>query len=72
MARYNPELAAAGKNPLQLDSERTQAKFREYALNEIRYKMLQASKPEESKRLMELAQADTEERWKLLKKMAEG
>jgi len=69
--RYNPDLATAGKNPLTIDSERTDAKFKDYALNEIRYKMLSASKPAESARLMALAQSDTEQRWQLLKKWSE-
>jgi len=70
--RYNPGLVAAGKPALTMDSERTQLKFRDYALAEIRYKMLSVSKPEESKRLMDLAQGDIEERWKLLKKWADA
>ncbi len=69
--RYNPLLTAEGKNPLTLDSERKEGlKFSDYALNEIRYKMLQVSKPEESRRLMTLAQQDVDQRWELYQKWA--
>ena len=37
---------------------------------ETRYKMLTKSKPEEAKRLIELAQEDTTSRWNLYEQMA--
>jgi pyruvate-ferredoxin/flavodoxin oxidoreductase len=68
--RYNPELAAAGKNPMQLDSKAPAIPLRDYAYNEVRYKMLTKSNPEEAERLMQLAQADVDQRWKLYEKWA--
>ncbi|MGE5682520.1 MAG: pyruvate:ferredoxin (flavodoxin) oxidoreductase [Bacillota bacterium] len=68
--RYNPELAAEGKNPLKLDSKAPKIKVEEYAYNETRYTMLKKSNPEQSKKLMELAQDQVEKKWKFYENMA--
>ncbi len=46
--------------------------MKDYVYNEIRYKMLTLSKPEEAARLLELAQADIDKRWKLYQQWAGG
>ena len=61
--RYDPRRAAEGKNPLQLDSKAPSVPLADYAYNETRYTMLTRSKPDEAKRLMELAQQDVADRW---------
>ena len=68
--RYDPRLAAQGKNPLQLDSKEPTISFKDYAYNEIRYKMLALSDPEGAKRLLAEAQNDTTTRWHLYQQMA--
>ena len=68
--RYNPVLAAEGKNPLTLDSKAPSVPLKDYAYNEIRYKMLTHSKPDEAERLIKLAQEDVEQRWKMYEKWA--
>jgi pyruvate-ferredoxin/flavodoxin oxidoreductase len=68
--RYNPALAADGKNPLKLDSKAPKIKIEEYTYLETRFKMLTKSKPEEAKRLLSLAQQDVAKRWKLYEHMA--
>ncbi len=68
--RFNPVLAHEGKNPLKLDSKAPKIPFKQYAYMETRYKMLTKSKPEEAKRLIELAQEDTTSRWHLYEQMA--
>jgi pyruvate-ferredoxin/flavodoxin oxidoreductase len=68
--RYNPMLAAEGKNPLKLDSKAPKMKFEEYAYMEARYKMLTKSDPEQAKILMALAQEDVRKRWAVLQDMA--
>ncbi|MBP1778590.1 MAG: pyruvate flavodoxin/ferredoxin oxidoreductase domain protein, partial [candidate division NC10 bacterium] len=68
--RYNPALAADGKNPLKLDSKAPKIKIEEYTYLETRFKMLTKSKPEEAKRLLGLAQQDVLKRWKLYEHMA--
>ena len=63
--RYNPALLAEGKNPFLLDSKAPAIPLRDYAYNETRYTMLTKSNPEEAKRLLELAQNDVTERFKI-------
>ncbi|MCL5742992.1 MAG: 4Fe-4S dicluster domain-containing protein, partial [Acidobacteria bacterium] len=63
--RYNPALAAEGKNPFQLDSKAPAMPLKDYIYNETRYTMLAKSNPDEAKRLLELAQEDVNVRWRL-------
>jgi pyruvate-ferredoxin/flavodoxin oxidoreductase len=70
LVRYNPDLAAQGKNPLTLDSKAPSIPLQEYAYNETRYSMLTKSKPEQAKKLLQLAQEDVLTRWKLYEHMA--
>ena len=68
--RYDPRLAEAGKNPLQLDSKEPTIRFEQYAYGEIRYKMLTRSDPDAAKRLIELAQKDVTTRWRMYQQLA--
>jgi pyruvate-ferredoxin/flavodoxin oxidoreductase len=68
--RYNPQLAAEGKNPFILDSQPPTIPFADYAGSEDRYKMLQAAHPDEAQRLMEQAQADVDAQWARYQRMA--
>ncbi len=68
--RYDPRRAAAGENPLQLDSAAAKSKVQDYLLSENRFKMLTKSKPEDAKRFFEQAQKDIETRWQLYSYMA--
>jgi pyruvate-ferredoxin/flavodoxin oxidoreductase len=70
LVRYNPELAAQGKNPLTLDSKAPSIPLQDYVYNETRYSMLTKSKPEQAKVLLKLAQEDVLTRWKLYEHMA--
>jgi len=68
--RYNPVLAAEGKNPLVLDSKAPSIPVRDYAYNETRFKMLTKSKPEDAKLLIKYLQEDVNDRWHLYENMA--
>jgi pyruvate-ferredoxin/flavodoxin oxidoreductase len=68
--RYNPALAAEGKNPLQLDSKSPTTSFEEYAYGENRYKVLQKSNPEGAAILMKKATAWTASRFEYYEKLA--
>jgi pyruvate-ferredoxin/flavodoxin oxidoreductase len=68
--RYDPRLAAEGKNPFQLDSRPPSIKLKDYVYNETRYTMLAKSNPEEAYRLLDLAQKDVIDRWKIYEHMA--
>ena len=68
--RYDPRLRAEGKNPFQLDSKPPKVQFRDYAMNETRYRMLMQSDPAVSEALIAEAQALIAVRWKDLEYLA--
>ena len=68
--RFDPRLAEAGKNPMQLDCKAPSMPLKDYAYNETRYTMLVKSKPELAARLMELAQKDVDTRWQKYEQIA--
>jgi pyruvate-ferredoxin/flavodoxin oxidoreductase len=70
MFRYDPRLALAGKNPLQLDSKPPSLSLDKYIYNETRYSMLTAAKPEVAEHLLKEAQQDVNVRWKLYEGLA--
>jgi pyruvate-ferredoxin/flavodoxin oxidoreductase len=69
--RFDPRRAAAGENPLQLDSLAAKIKLQDYLLSENRFKMLTKSKPEEAKKLFAQAQVDVDRRWKFYQSLSE-
>jgi pyruvate-ferredoxin/flavodoxin oxidoreductase len=70
LIRYNPALRKAGHNPFVLDSPRPVIGLRDYAYNELRYKILTRTNPEEAEKLMLLAQELVDLRWKTYEEMA--
>lgn len=70
--RYNPDLAAEGKNPFKLESKGLKIPFKDYAYLETRYKMLTKSNPNAAQLLIEEAQKDVEQRWKQYEALAAG
>jgi pyruvate-ferredoxin/flavodoxin oxidoreductase len=71
LIRFNPELRKVGKMPFVLDSPRPTIKFREYAYNEMRYKILTRTNPEEAEHLMTIAQELVDLRWENYEYMAQ-
>ena len=68
--RYHPDRAAAGDNPLVLDSRTPTKKVNDFLLMETRFKMLTKSKPEDAKKLWQQAQHDAEVRFRLYEYLA--
>jgi len=68
--RYNPLLAKEGKNPFVLDSRAPSIPLEKYIYNETRYTMLVNSNPDEAKKLLQAAQENVNDRWKLYQHMA--
>ncbi len=68
--RYNPDRAAAGENPLVLDSRSPTRKVQDFMQMETRFKMLTKSKPEDAKHLWADAQHDAEVRYKFYEYLA--
>ncbi|MBN1142496.1 MAG: pyruvate:ferredoxin (flavodoxin) oxidoreductase, partial [Deltaproteobacteria bacterium] len=69
--RFDPRLAAQGKNPLQLDSKPPTLKFEDYAQGENRYRVLKKTHPEAAKELMEKANQMTRAHFDLYQKLAQ-
>ncbi len=69
--RYNPELAAQGKNPLILDSKAPTISFEEYAFGENRYRVLKKNNPEAAAELIKKANEWTTRRFALYRQMSE-
>jgi pyruvate-ferredoxin/flavodoxin oxidoreductase len=63
--RYNPLLAAANRNPFQLDSRPATIPLEKYIYNEGRYTILTHSAPETAAGLLIEAQDDVRLRWKM-------
>ncbi len=70
LIRYNPALRAVGKKPFVLDSPRPSIPLRDYAYNELRYRVLTQTHPEEAEKLMQSAQELVDRRWQTYEHMA--
>jgi pyruvate-ferredoxin/flavodoxin oxidoreductase len=68
--RYNPDLARLGKNPFQLDSKPPALPLEKYIYNETRYTMLRHGDPQAAKLLLQLAEEDVRNRWRVYQNMA--
>jgi len=68
--RYNPAMRDIGENPFRLDSPRPTRPFMDYAGNELRYRTLAQTQPEDAARLMTAAQQVINEKYRLYEDMA--
>jgi pyruvate-ferredoxin/flavodoxin oxidoreductase len=69
--RFDPRLAAEGKNPLQMDSKEPSTPLDEYRFGENRYMVLKKSDPQRAEMLSLLAQQDVTRLRKIYKSLAE-
>jgi pyruvate-ferredoxin/flavodoxin oxidoreductase len=67
--RYNPELSADGKNPLQLDSKEPTISFAETALTENRFKQLVKVNPQ-AEEMLKTAEKMFKDNYEMLKSIA--
>ncbi len=67
---FLPQMAAEGKNPLQLDSKEPSIPLQDYIYTENRYRMLQKADAESAARLLVEAQEDVRSRWRAYAEMA--
>jgi pyruvate-ferredoxin/flavodoxin oxidoreductase len=70
LLRYNPVLRKKNKNPFVLDSPRPTIPLKEYAYNELRYKVLTMTNPEVAEDLMKHAQELVNLKWKNYEELA--
>jgi pyruvate-ferredoxin/flavodoxin oxidoreductase len=60
----------SAENPFVLDSQRPRIPLKDYAYNELRYKMLTRTNPAEAERLMHLAEGNVRQVWDVYEEMA--
>ena len=70
LLRYNPTLRSKNQNPFVLDSPRPTMRLKDYAYNELRYKVLTITNPESAEKLMKHAQELVNLRWKNYEELA--
>ncbi|MBK8752490.1 MAG: pyruvate:ferredoxin (flavodoxin) oxidoreductase [Candidatus Competibacteraceae bacterium] len=70
LVRYNPAVRDSNENPFILDSGRPKIPLRQYAYNEVRYKVLTHTNPKEAEYLMDMAQQAINRRWSVYEDMA--
>ena len=69
--RFNPALAAEGKNPFHLDSKATTTEYEDFIMGEVRYNALSRQNPERAKELFAEAKANAEAKYNRLKEMSD-
>ncbi|MDO4563020.1 MAG: pyruvate:ferredoxin (flavodoxin) oxidoreductase [Clostridia bacterium] len=69
--RYDPRLAAEGKNPFQLDSKAPTAQYQDFIMNEVRYNSLARSNPDRAKALFAKAEESAKQKYDKLVKRAQ-
>ncbi len=70
LLRYNPVLRKKNQNPFVLDSPRPNISLKDYAYNELRYKVLTMTNPEAADNLMKRAQELVNLKWKTYEELA--
>ena len=68
--RYDPRKAAAGENPLHLDSKPPNLPYRDFIGTETRFSVLAKTHPEDAERFLRLAQKHVETRFRLYEQLA--
>ena len=71
LVRYNPALDAEGAVPFALDSPRPSIPLKAFTENELRYRMLRLTNPDEADALMAAAQTAVDTRWKVYEDLAQ-
>ena len=68
--RFDPRLAASEEHPFKLDSRPPSTTFKDFAMQEARFAMLERSDPERAAELFEAAQEDIDERRRYYEQLA--
>ncbi len=68
--RYDPRKAAAGENPLHLDSRKPSIPLRDFVSTETRFSVLERSNPADAERFLRQAQKEAESKFFLYEQLA--
>jgi pyruvate-ferredoxin/flavodoxin oxidoreductase len=70
LMRFDPGMRKRGMNPFRLDSTRPRISLEEYRDNEVRFKSLTQTRPDEARVMLTQAQLALDERYRLYEDMA--
>jgi pyruvate-ferredoxin/flavodoxin oxidoreductase len=68
--RYDPRRAAAGENPLHMDSKEPSIPYRDFASSETRFSVLFRTHPDAAERFLKQAQTQIRSRFHLYEQLA--
>lgn len=68
--RYNPDLSKEGKNPLKLDSKPPKISYKDFAMKETRFRMLEKTKPELVEKYMQMGDQYIQRAWQVYNQLA--
>ncbi|MDX3966871.1 MAG: pyruvate:ferredoxin (flavodoxin) oxidoreductase [Bradyrhizobium sp.] len=68
--RYDPRMRQSEMNPFRLDSTRPRLPLEDFAYQELRYRILTQTRPEEARMLLRQAQAAVDERYRIYEDIA--
>jgi pyruvate-ferredoxin/flavodoxin oxidoreductase len=68
--RYNPAMRTIGERPFRLDSPRPTIRFKDYAYNELRYRVLRNTDPGAAEELLAKAQQVVTEKYRHYEELA--
>ncbi len=68
--RFDPRLAAEGKNPFQLDSKAPTGSYKDFIMSEVRYSALARSNPERAEMLFDRAVAGATKKYDYLVRLS--
>jgi len=68
--RFDPTMRRRGMNPFRLDSTRPRIPLEEYRYNEVRFKSLTQTRPDDARHMLAQAQLELEERYRVYEDLA--
>jgi pyruvate-ferredoxin/flavodoxin oxidoreductase len=68
--RFDPTMRKRGMNPFRLDSTRPRIPLEEYRYNEVRFKSLTQTRPDDARHMLAQAQLELQEKYKIYEDMA--
>ncbi|HUK07239.1 MAG TPA: pyruvate:ferredoxin (flavodoxin) oxidoreductase [Stellaceae bacterium] len=68
--RFDPTMRQRGMNPFRLDSTRPRIPLEEYRNNEVRFKSLTQTRPDDARRMLTQAQLELQEKYRLYEDLA--
>ena len=68
--RYDPTMRRHGVNPFRLDSPRPRLPLEDYRYREVRFKVVEQTRPAEARRMLEQARAAVMERYRFYEDLA--